>query len=124
MEENPRSPGFLEGIFTRQERLALLFLIGVALGGMSLLCLWRGRIPFMNPTEVIPGTSTLQLQVRVNAASTSELASLPGIGPTLAQRILEDRTAHGHFLTLADLKRVKGINRKVLEQVRAFVRFD
>ncbi|MBI3616422.1 MAG: helix-hairpin-helix domain-containing protein [Candidatus Omnitrophica bacterium] len=68
--------------------------------------------------------ASVRLAVRVNTASAPEIAGLPGIGPTVAQRIVEDRQRHGHFLTLADLKRVKGVSRKTLNQLQGYVRFD
>lgn len=113
-------PGFLKGIFTRQERMALLFLGAVSVGGLAVLG-WKGKVPWMDPTQVAP---VLRLQVRVNSAAASELAGLPGIGPALASRIVEDRRRRGYFLTLTDLKRVKGISRKTLERLEGLVRFD
>jgi len=120
MEGKRPRPGFLEGIFTRQERMALLFFIGVSFPGMVLMAWSRGRIPWMDPIQV----NRVRLEVRVNSASAAELASLPGIGPALAQRIVEERRAHGYFLTPADLKRVKGVSRKTLEKLEGLVRFD
>ena len=133
MERKYPRPRFPEGIFTRQERTALLFLAGVFLLGMGILS-WRRAVPWMDPA--IAGGSDarrrsaqaiakpLQLQVRVNQAAAPELAALPGIGPVLARRIVADRQAHGCYLTLADLKRVKGVSRKTLGQIQGFVRFD
>ena len=112
--------GFLEGIFTRQERMALLLFLGVSLSGMVLLGWSRGRIPWMDPVQM----NRVRLEVRVNSASAAELAGLPGIGPALAQRIVDDRQRRGFFLTLSDLKRVKGVSRKTLEQIQGCVRFD
>ncbi|MBI3323395.1 MAG: helix-hairpin-helix domain-containing protein [Candidatus Omnitrophica bacterium] len=63
-------------------------------------------------------------QVRMNRAGPAELASLPGIGPVLAQRIVEDRHHRGFFLTVEDLGRVKGISPKVLKKLERMVRFD
>ena len=63
-------------------------------------------------------------QVSVNRVSVPELAALPGIGPVLAERILQDRKLHGRFLTLTDLKRVKGITPKALEKLQRYLRFD
>jgi competence protein ComEA len=48
-------------------------------------------------------------KVNINTASQSELDSLPGIGPTLAERIIKYRTDKGAFQQLDDLKKVSGI---------------
>ena len=109
---------FLERLFTRQERQALGFVAAVAIGGL-LLSGWRaGR--WMEP----PGPVAEPARVPVNGASAAELATLPGIGPVTAQRILQDRRRHGRYLTLSDLKRVKGISRRTLERFRGLIRFD
>lgn len=56
--------------------------------------------------------------VNVNTATASELTSVPGIGPVLAERIVERRRAVGRFRTLDDLLEVPGIGSARLEQLR------
>ena len=107
----------LSGIFTRQERLALGFLLAVGLLGMGAQLL---RLDRLGERRFIP----MPPAVAVNRAEAVELVPLPGIGPVLAKRIVEDRTLHGRFLTLRDLRRVKGMTPKTLEKVKGFVRFD
>lgn len=116
MKGNSSKPGFLEGIFTRQERLALAFVAGISLVGMVLLAC-RCIFPPAPPAFI-------RLEVHVNRADATELASLPGIGPVLARRIVEDRLRHGRYLTLQDLARVKGVSSKVLTRLNGLVRFD
>jgi competence protein ComEA len=58
--------------------------------------------------------------IDVNQANPAELQRLPGIGPTLAQRILEER-ARAPFAAVDDLRRVKGIGPKTLEKLRPYV---
>lgn len=47
--------------------------------------------------------------LNVNSATTVQLEGLPGIGPSLARRIVADREARGPFATVAALDRVPGI---------------
>jgi DNA uptake protein ComE-like DNA-binding protein len=47
--------------------------------------------------------------VDLDVASEAEIEKLPRIGPVLAQRIVEDRTAHGPFGSLAGFERVRGV---------------
>lgn len=53
----------------------------------------------------------------VNSASASELELLPGIGPKLARRIIDDRTKNGPFTVLDDLLRVRGIGPQKLHRI-------
>jgi competence protein ComEA len=56
-----------------------------------------------------------------NLSSQAELETLPGIGPVLAQRIIDYRRAHGPYKKIADLRKVSGIGAKKLEKVRPYV---
>jgi competence protein ComEA len=47
--------------------------------------------------------------VNLNSATLDQLESLPGIGPVLAQHILDWRTQHGQFATVDQLQDVSGI---------------
>lgn len=56
----------------------------------------------------------------LNSASAEELQELPGVGPVLAQRILEARLRRpqGSFRSLEDLAAIRGIKRKTLARIR------
>jgi len=62
--------------------------------------------------------------VNINTASTQQLEALPGIGPGLAAKIVEDRSKNGRYRSLADLDRVPGIGPKLLEKMRPLVAFE
>lgn len=62
-------------------------------------------------------------RVRINSASASELQQLPGIGPALAQRIVETRKG-GRFTSADDLLRVPGIGKAKLAKLRDYVEVD
>ena len=53
--------------------------------------------------------------ININTASALELATLPGIGDVIAQRIVDYRTEHGAFKTVGELTEVEGIGEKRLE---------
>ena len=61
------------------------------------------------------------LAIDVNAASTAELESIPGIGPTRAAAIVADRDRLGPFADVDALERVKGIGPATLESIRPYV---
>ena len=60
-------------------------------------------------------------RVDLNRAHARELESLPGIGPRLAQRIIEDRQTVGLFLRPEDLLRVRGIGPATLARIRDLI---
>ncbi len=71
-----------------------------------------------------PPAPNMTRRINVNTASQAELELLPGIGPALAQRIIDHRTQQGRFRTVDDLDAVKGIGPKVLERLRPLVSVD
>lgn len=71
-----------------------------------------------------PGRNNSMMQiVRINSAGVSELQQLPGIGPALAQRIVETRNS-GRFTSAEDLLRVPGIGKAKLAKLLNYVEVD
>lgn len=67
--------------------------------------------------------NSIMQSVRINSASAGELQQLPGIGPALAQRIIETRSG-GRFNSAEDLLRVPGIGKAKLAKLRNYVEVD
>ncbi len=57
-------------------------------------------------------------RINLNTAGVEELATLPGIGPSYAKRIVEYREKNGPFKRVEDLLNVQGIGDKTLERIR------
>ena len=57
-------------------------------------------------------------KVDLNRASLEELQTLPGIGPSLAARIVDYREKHGPFQRVEDLMNVRGIGEKSFLKLR------
>jgi len=72
------------------------------------------------PLVVRNKKTALTERIDVNRATAEELRRLPGIGPTLSQRIVEAR-AKQPFRKVEDLRRVRGIGAKTLERLRPYV---
>ena len=72
------------------------------------------------PTEGAPGAAPAG-PVDVNTATAAQLDALPGVGPVLAQRILDARTAQGGFTAVSDLRKVDGIGDARYEQLKDLV---
>ena len=65
---------------------------------------------------VIPKKSE-QPKISINSASLEELDTLDGIGPAIAQRIIDYREEHP-FSSLEELKNVKGIGDKLYDKIK------
>jgi competence protein ComEA len=72
-------------------------------------------------TPRVPGTAaaaTPAARLNINTATKEELEALPAIGPAIAQRIIDDRTAHGPYQQIEDMARVRGISARTVDQLR------
>jgi competence protein ComEA len=68
------------------------------------------------------GTPTARSDlIDINTATADQLASLPGIGPTTAQRIVDYRTENGPFARIEDLLNVPGIGPATFDNIRDLI---
>lgn len=79
---------------------------------------WQGRLIEIDREP----RRNAEFVVDINRANWPELAQLPGIGESLARRIVEARRQHGPYLDHEELRRVRGIGPKTLERVRPYLR--
>lgn len=75
------------------------------------------------PTEISP-VAAADDKVNINTAGIPELDSLKGVGPSLANRIIQDRFQRGPFRSVSDLQRVKGIGPKIINDNRGRIVVD
>lgn len=67
------------------------------------------------------GASAAGGLIDINRATAAELDALPGVGPSTAQKIVDDRETNGPFATPEDLMRVPGIGAKKFDALRDLV---
>ncbi|MDD2224607.1 MAG: helix-hairpin-helix domain-containing protein [Candidatus Shapirobacteria bacterium] len=68
--------------------------------------------------KVILGVSTTKNIIRINTASLEDLDALNGVGPSIAQRIIDYRTENGGFKSIEEIKLVPGIGDKMFEKIK------
>ncbi len=82
----------------------------------------RPKAPARTP-RAAPAASSAPAVVDINRATVAELDALPGIGPAVAQRIVEYRETKGRFTSYERLDSVKGIGPALLERLKPRIRF-
>jgi len=80
----------------------------------------HNAVPVTAPSES-QVTETVTFPININTASVYELAELPGIGETIAKRIVEFRTLNGDFAACEELMNVEGIGAGKLEDILDYV---
>jgi len=106
-------------ILSYQERKVLLGVLCLVLIGMSVRFLSKNVFSIQ-----IQHTSQVYKCVNINKAGFEELVSLEGIGPVIAQRILEYRKKQGFFKTKEDLLKIKGMGPNKLLKIKNKICID
>jgi competence ComEA-like helix-hairpin-helix protein len=88
-------------------------------------CLKRARhVVTHEYANVQQTTTSAQTLININTASTNELETLPGIGTSLAERIVEHRNKFGPFRRPEHLIIVRGISDKRFRALRGLITVD
>ncbi len=92
-------------------------LIAVAL----ILGLGAGAVAGQEASRSTAAPATASAPLNLNTATTSQLESLPGIGPATAQRIVEYRQQSGGFKKVEDMMNVRGIGEASFLKLKSLV---
>lgn len=105
--------------------LFAVLLTGFLLGRLSPL---RGNTLYTGPDTAakaedpaVSGTNSGTGKININTATAEDLTLLPGIGNTLAERIVAYRQTHGQFASIDELVNVKGIGTETLSRLSQFI---
>lgn len=100
----------------RRERLFVLLCLAAA--GLCAWLAFRFAVPLHPQTQLpLPDTKDLAAytQVELNTADAEALCTLPGVGPHIAQAILDYRAQNGPFTQVEDAAQVPGITRAMVD---------
>jgi len=108
-------------LLRRLDQACLGFVLAVSLtaGGMLWCYQWAAEKQSIDIDRAQP--QVVEFQLDVNKAQWPELTLLPGVGETIARRIVESRTEEGDFRDLQDLQRVRGVGPKTLDKMRPYL---
>jgi competence protein ComEA len=117
------------GIFTREERAVVLFLVASIVVGSLVLSVGRvdpssSEVLSAGAQEATGSEAGRPLRVNINTGNASELERLPGVGPARAREIVRLRNERGAFGTVDELLDVRGIGPVTLERLRPFAAVD
>ena len=95
----------------------LVGVAGIAAAGlMGMTSANRAAVPAVRDESVYRAA-----RIDLNMATRAELCTLPGVGETMADKIIADRDANGSFRTPEELLRVDGIGDATLERLREWI---
>ena len=114
----------------KTEKSILLALLAILLVGVS-FGLYQKRAVYIDVrqddftySDSAEGSPTETLKINVNESDAAGLMKLKGVGKVLADRIIEYRSANGNFRSIEELKKVKGLGKKLYEKVKGEVSID
>ena len=73
-------------------------------------------------TSTSTSSSDKTTKININKATQTELESIPGIGPSIAQKIIDYREVNGNYTSVEDVKNVSGIGDAKYEKMKEYIK--
>jgi competence protein ComEA len=102
--------------FTKEEKTILVSILAAAVAGIAINIIFS----YNKKIQEGPKQST-SLLININTASAEDLDRLPGVGKTIAARIIECREKNGVFKSAEGLLKVKGITNSKFEKMKKYI---
>jgi competence protein ComEA len=109
-------------------QLPILSTLGFAvalLAGVPAAAAAAAAVPVATPVlgSMLAASTSLEGKLNINEATAAQWELLPGIGPAMAQKLLDYRKQH-KFGDLTHVMRIKGIGRKTYEKIKPYLTLE
>jgi competence protein ComEA len=109
-------------LFLRQREQGAVAALGAGALALMAAIWWRHGGPQGGVIDIDRAPPRVaKFQVDVNKADWPELIQLPGVGRTLAERLVAERQQNGAYRDVDDLRRVAGIGPRTLERIKPYL---
>ena len=102
---------------TTEEKKVILFICTISLIGMGI----HFFLKTFTPVKSMAILNQNMGKININRSDKDALILIPGIGPTLAQRIIDYRMQNGDFSDIEELRNIKGITESRYEKMKRLV---
>ncbi len=99
----------------------VIFLVSFTLGTLVYLSRKKEFSEYKLETKA---AGIVDYKLSVNLSKAREFENLPGIGPSLAEKIIDYREKHGGFKQVSDLKKVRGIGAEKFKKIEPYLTIE
>jgi len=98
-------------------RILMAAILGIAVSAAAASAQNKATTPQAGATT----TATATAPVNLNTATAEQLATIPGVGPKMAERIIDYRQKNGGFKKIEDLMNVSGVGEKSFLKMKPLI---